>query len=738
MANKTFEELKATGALPSPPGVGMEILRITQSENCSVDELAKCIQSDPSLTGRLLQVANSALAGGTRPCATIKEATMRLGLRSVRSIALGFSLVSAHRNGVCEAFDYGVFWSQSLARAVAAHVMSARFKIGVPAEVFVAALVSDLGSLALATVHPRDFAEILSSPESVTANGRAVLEQQRFGIDHREVTAAMLTEWRLPDGFSTAAQAVALAAPPLQEGKRGPGVSALVWISARFAAAFILPDDKPLDVELVQGALAAFPDWNKDDLPFLWNEMVEAWRKWGNMLEIVTTAVPPYNGGPPTKARQRSPFFAERPVGKPAPAAPAPATKSPAPATAAATAKPTAAHAPAAKPVATPAPATKPGSPPAVPAAAPTAVPAAAKPPAATPGAPPTTAAPAPALASGGTVTASRARILLVDDDTGSLKLLGTLLQRAGHHVTMMSDGKEALKAAMQLIPHIVIADRNMPGMDGVALCKSLRAFEAGRRVYLLLLTSDENEDRIVEAFDAGCDDYVVKPFKPKLLLARVRAGMRVVRLQERVDSDKATMQKQVAELGILARRLTQAAVTDVLTELPNRRFAMEALREGWEKSAKEDGAFSAIMVDIDKFKRVNDTYGHDIGDLVLKETSKVLSTATEPPATVCRLGGEEFVVVMPGVDAERAIAFAEKLRAAIEAHPIRGGSFDGHVTASLGVATRGAGIPDFEALLKLADEGLYVAKEHGRNQVRCVQLEGRPVEPLAPAPASA
>src|SRR5436190_1469657 len=171
--DKSFEELRATGALPSPPGVGMEILRISQNENCSVDELAKVIQSDPAITGRLLQVANSALAGGTRPCTTMKEATMRLGLRSVRSVALGFSLVSAHRNGQCTSFDYGVFWSQSLARAVAAHVLSARFRIGVPAEVFVSALLSDLGSLALATVHPRQYAEILLAPESSTANGRA-------------------------------------------------------------------------------------------------------------------------------------------------------------------------------------------------------------------------------------------------------------------------------------------------------------------------------------------------------------------------------------------------------------------------------------------------------------------------------------------------------------------------------------------------------------------------------------
>jgi diguanylate cyclase (GGDEF)-like protein len=674
MPNKTFEELKATGALPSPPGVGMEILRIIQNENCSVDELAKVIQSDPALTGRLLQIANSALSGAARPCATIKEATMRLGLRSVRSVALGFSLVSAHRAGACEAFDYGVFWSQSLARAVAAYALSTRFKIGVPAEVFVAALLSDLGSLALATVHPRDYADILRTPETQTAAGRAVLEQKRFGIDHREVTAAMLREWRLPETFAVAAALVGAAEPPPAE-RRGPSLTNVVWIAARFATAFVLPEDRPLEPDLVQRALAQFPEWKAEDLPRLWSEMADSWRRWGNLLDIVTTAVPPYGSGSPVRVKRGDPIAVRVTVTVETTLA---ADDDRAPVV-----DVTVREASEASPEAAP---------------------------------------------------PARARILAVDDDPTSLRLLAAQLERDGHDVMRASNGREALKLAMQVIPQIVIADWQMPEMNGVALCRSLRAFEAGRRVYMILLTGENDEDSIVEAFNAGLDDYVIKPFKPKLLLARVRSGMRVVKMQERIDADKATMQRQVAELGVLNRRLQETAVTDVLTGLPNRRFAMDALREGWERSLKEDDALSMVMVDVDKFKRVNDSHGHDVGDQVLRETADALRSAIEPPGCVCRVGGEEFVAILPGVDGAGAQAIAEKLRRRVEAHLVRFGGFDGRVTASFGVSTRLAGVTGFEQLLKLADEGLYRAKESGRNQVRFVQIEGPPVQPASPA----
>jgi diguanylate cyclase (GGDEF)-like protein len=696
MPTKSFEELRATGALPSPPGVGMEILRITVSEDCSVDELARVIQSDPALTGRLLQVANSALAGGARPCSTMKEATMRLGLRAVRNIALGFSLVSAHRAGACLSFDYGMFWSQSLARAVAAYALSQRFGIGAPPEVFIAALLSDLGSLALATVFPREFGEILAAPESATTNGRAALEQQRFGIDHREVTAAMMREWKLPEAFSFAAQSVGASEAPAPNPRRGATLATILWIAERFAGAFVLPEDRPLELERVRGALASLAGSGSDLVASLWSEAAESWRRWGHMLEIVTTAVPAFGAGVPARAKLGCPLLLETP----APAAPAKGASSrdAAPKEAA----PVASRAPTKPPAEKSAP---------------------------IPPAPPRVAAAAPASE---TVTpSSRARILVVDDDPSSLKTLSALLERVGHQVLRAGTGREALKMAMQVVPQIVIADRHMPDMDGVTLCKSLRAFEAGRRVYIILLTSDEAEDHVVEGFDAGADDYVLKPFRPRILLARMRAGMRVVRLQERIDADKATMQRQVAELGVLNRKLESASLTDVLTDLPNRRHAMEALREGWERSVKDDEPISAVMIDLDKFKRVNDTFGHDVGDAVLRETAKMLRTLVEPPSSVCRIGGEEFVVILPGTGARAALQIGEKLRHGVAQNRVRNGAFDGAVTASCGVSTRDGAVRDFEHLLKLADEALYRAKEEGRNLVRASSSEPVVVEPL-------
>jgi two-component system cell cycle response regulator len=158
----------------------------------------------------------------------------------------------------------------------------------------------------------------------------------------------------------------------------------------------------------------------------------------------------------------------------------------------------------------------------------------------------------------------------------------------------------------------------------------------------------------------------------------------------------------------------------------------MDALREGWDKSLKDDEPLSVVMLDIDKFKLVNDGFGHDVGDEVLKATAKVLRTIVEPPASVCRIGGEEFVVVLPSATLDASIEYAEKLRQAVESHSMRAGRFEGTVTVSAGVSTRDREARDFEHLLKLADEGLYRAKAGGRNQVRTASGLGVPVEPVS------
>jgi diguanylate cyclase (GGDEF)-like protein len=238
---------------------------------------------------------------------------------------------------------------------------------------------------------------------------------------------------------------------------------------------------------------------------------------------------------------------------------------------------------------------------------------------------------------------------------------------------------------------------------------------------YVLMLTARDDEERIVEAFAAGADDYVVKPGKSgqggsnglrwQVLRARVRAGQRMIELREQVEHEK--------------RRLKAAALTDVLTQLPNRRYAMKQLEQEAARLGRSGGRLSVMMLDIDYFKRVNDTYGHDVGDHVLREVARVLRRTTREGDVVCRLGGEEFLVICSGSDLEHALQSAERLRSSIEAHEIQLGDEVGSVTASIGVAEMTDEFDGIDPLLKTADRWVYLAKAHGRNRV-CSELDDR------------
>jgi len=323
------------------------------------------------------------------------------------------------------------------------------------------------------------------------------------------------------------------------------------------------------------------------------------------------------------------------------------------------------------------------------------------------------------ALEAGSTATLKGLKILAVDDEPVSLKILERALRKAGHEVMTAVNGSDALRIALETHPHAVIADWMMPEMDGIDLCKALRRSELGRSVFFLLLTGRGEEDRIVEAFDAGVDDYVTKPFNPKILLARLKGGQRVIELQERVEANRRVVMKQVAEMGLLTRKLRNAAHTDALTELPNRRYAMARLEAEWEVSNAAGGRpLSVILIDIDHFKKVNDTYGHDVGDLVLKEVAVVLRANTRQGEEVARLGGEEFFVVCANTTEEQARIAGDRLRTALERHEITGLGFQGGVTISVGVAQRTADMVNQDALIKASDHAVYAAKAAGRNRV--------------------
>jgi len=245
--------------------------------------------------------------------------------------------------------------------------------------------------------------------------------------------------------------------------------------------------------------------------------------------------------------------------------------------------------------------------------------------------------------------------VLIAEDSLITRRLLEHYLSKAGYAVIQAGDGIEALGALLSAAPPIVLTDLEMPRMDGLELCRRIRAQEGIGFTYVIMLTAHDDMDKVVEAFDAGADDFVHKPFDPRELLARLRAGERIVDLEQSLARKSLEIYRYSAELECanqrlsrLNQRLDQLATTDELTQIGNRRAAMNALADLWDDLARSAGSCVCIMLDIDNFKRLNDEHGHDAGDLVLRQVAAVLRRETRGTEQVYRLGGEEFLIFIP------------------------------------------------------------------------------------------
>jgi diguanylate cyclase (GGDEF)-like protein len=309
--------------------------------------------------------------------------------------------------------------------------------------------------------------------------------------------------------------------------------------------------------------------------------------------------------------------------------------------------------------------------------------------------------------------------VLLVDDDPMMLARLSKQLAAGGHHVATCRDGGAALKYVVEHKPQLVITDWRMKPMDGLQLCRSLRASVFGKSLYLIMLTSNEDEDALVEAFDAGIDDYVVKPPNLKVLQARIRAGQRIVALQQDLAREHAEIERYSAELAVANRRLEQMANTDLLTGLPNRRYALNRLEQEWAAAIRFNRPLSVMMLDLDHFKSINDTLGHDAGDRVLAHAAKILREAVRASDIACRMGGEEFLVIASNTDGAAALRLAERIRAAIELRQPDAITLPRNLTISIGVAATAGAQPGWKELIKLADQALYAVKQARRNGVK-------------------
>ncbi len=625
-----FEELKAKGGLPSPKGVALQVIKLSQQEDANNEEIAHAIKADPALAGRVIKAANSLTRNSARPVASIVDAVTVLGMNTVRQLVLTLSLIDNHRSGQCSKFDYQGFWSGSLLTAITAQKLVVRSGLGSPEEVFVLGLLVNIGSLALATVYPEEYGHLL---EAGLGDGLVESERAEFELDHNQITKEMLQDWGMPRIF----QEVALyhskpEESDFTEGGRDWRLLNVLHIADYFSAVCMSTEARREGMVPKLIFKATRLGVEADKLTELGDQVVHEWQEWSKVFGIRTVPIPPL-----------ATLLDAAPL--------------------------------------------------------------------------------APEVSDVGALPVHsgeffKLRILLVDDDKAALLAVRMLLENAGHNVIVARNGLEALRQVEEFEPQLVITDWDMPKMDGLTFCKELRKNPAWRNIYVFIMTPHDGAERLVEAFEAGANDCMAKPITPKVLGARLSAGQRVVQLQEELEFDRQQLSKLATELEISNRRLQDLALTDALTGLPNRRFANEHLEREWAGAERSSHPLSCMMVDIDFFKQVNDKYGHKTGDNALKRVAETLSMSIRKQDVVCRLGGEEFLVICTDTPAEQAYRYAERLRLGVAATEIHGD--DGKVfklTISIGLATKKPSLLNEEMLLQLADKRLYAAKNGGRNR---------------------
>jgi diguanylate cyclase (GGDEF)-like protein len=303
-------------------------------------------------------------------------------------------------------------------------------------------------------------------------------------------------------------------------------------------------------------------------------------------------------------------------------------------------------------------------------------------------------------------------RILVVDDVPDNVEILDARLSSRGYAIVTAANGEEALERVQEEPPHLILLDVMMPGLDGHQVARRIKDDETLPFIPIILVTALNEAEDVVQGLESGADDYISKPYNFRELEARVRAMLRIKFLQDELDQKNR-------ELELANKRLKKLSITDGLTELFNHRHVHQLLHDEFERSARTGEAIAVAMMDLDRFKSINDTYGHPTGDVVLYETARIIKETAREIDMPGRYGGEEFIAILPGTGEEAAEHFAERVRQAVEGHVFRDGATEIRMTVSCGVASFPApGVDEPEALLKAADEALYQAKHGGRNQV--------------------
>ncbi|MDD2619837.1 MAG: diguanylate cyclase [Syntrophomonadaceae bacterium] len=297
-------------------------------------------------------------------------------------------------------------------------------------------------------------------------------------------------------------------------------------------------------------------------------------------------------------------------------------------------------------------------------------------------------------------------RVLIADDDQISRTVVKAQLSKWGYEVVEAIDGEQAWQVLQEEdSPRLVIIDWMMPGLDGLELCRRLRESGDKSYHYIILLTSRDSKDDTIGGLNAGADDYITKPYFAQELEVRLRAGARILNLQQSLEKALEVQRYQ--------------AQHDSLTGILNHREILKVLENELIRSERQRSSMAVIMGDLDHFKKVNDTYGHVTGDAVLIEVAERLRKSIRLYDTVGRYGGEEFLLVLPGCTKDEAVMIGHRILGSIASEPVQYQDYYIPVTISIGLAFNKTGAhTDLGEIVQAADTAMYQAKQNGRNRL--------------------